>query len=40
VVDPLETPPGKLAAGELPSPVAALFKATDRSRQYAARDDR
>ena len=40
VVDRLETPPGKLAAGELPRPVAAMLKATDRSRQYAAADDR
>jgi len=36
VVDRLESPPGRLAAGELPQPVKELMKATDRSRQYAA----
>jgi hypothetical protein len=36
VVDRLESPPGKLAAGQLPEPVRELMKATDRSRQYAA----
>jgi hypothetical protein len=39
VVDHLESPPGKLAAGQLPEPVKALIKATDRSRQYAAAGD-
>jgi hypothetical protein len=36
VVERLESPPGKLAAGQLPEPVRDLLKATDRSRQYAA----
>ena len=36
VVDRLESPPGKLAAGQLPQPVRELMKSTDRSRQYAA----
>jgi hypothetical protein len=36
VVDRLESPPGRLSAGELPQPVKELMKATDRSRQYAA----
>ncbi len=40
VVDRLESPPGKLAAGQLPERVTAMLKATDRSRQYAAADDR
>jgi Protein of unknown function (DUF2778) len=40
VVDRLESPPGKLAAGQLPERVIAMLKATDRSRQYAAADDR
>jgi hypothetical protein len=35
VVDRLESPPGRLAAGELPAPVRELIKATDRTRQYA-----
>jgi len=39
VVDRLESPPGKLAAGQLPEPVRELMKATDRSRQYAAASD-
>jgi hypothetical protein len=39
VVDRLESPPGKLAAGKLPEPVRELMKATDRSRQYAAAGD-
>ena len=39
VVDRLESPPGKLAAGQLPEAVRELMKATDRSRQYAAADD-
>jgi hypothetical protein len=40
VVDRLESPPGRLAAGELPHAVKELMKATDRSRQYAAAGDR
>jgi hypothetical protein len=36
VVERLESPPGKLAAGQLPAPVRDLLKATNRSRQYAA----
>jgi hypothetical protein len=36
VVERLESPPGRLAAGSLPGPVKDLLKATDRSRQYAA----
>jgi hypothetical protein len=40
VVDRLENPPGKLAAGQLPEPVRELMKATDRTRQYAAAGDR
>ena len=36
VVERLESPPGKLAAGQLPGPVRDLLKATDRNRQYAA----
>jgi hypothetical protein len=40
VVERLERPPGKLAAGQLPAPVRELMKATDRSRQYAAAGDR
>ncbi len=39
VVDHLESPPGKLAAGQLPERVRELMKATDRSRQYAAAGD-
>jgi hypothetical protein len=39
VVERLESPPGKLAAGQLPEPVRELLKATDRSRQYAAAGD-
>jgi hypothetical protein len=40
VVERLESPPGRLAAGALPGPVKDLMKATDRSRQYAAAGDR
>jgi Tlde1 domain len=40
VVDRLQSPPGKLAAGQLPEPVRELMKATERSRQYAAAGDR
>jgi Tlde1 domain len=36
VVEHLEGPPGRLAAGQLPQQVKDLLKATDRSRQYAA----
>jgi hypothetical protein len=39
VVDHLESPPGRLAVGELPEPVKELMKATDRNRQYAAAGD-
>jgi Protein of unknown function (DUF2778) len=38
VVERLETPPTRLAAGELPQQVKDLLK-TDRSRQYAAAGD-
>jgi hypothetical protein len=40
VVERLESPPGKLAAGELPESVRELLRATDRSPQYADADDR
>jgi hypothetical protein len=40
VVDRLESPPGKLAAGQLPEPVKELMKATGGTRQYAAAGDR
>jgi hypothetical protein len=40
VVDRLESPPARLAAGELPGAVKEMLKATDRTRQYAAADDR
>ena len=36
VVEHLERPPGRLAAGELPDSVRDLLNATDRSRHYAA----
>ena len=36
VVERLESPPGRLAAGQLPESVRDLLKSTDRSRQYAA----
>jgi len=36
VVERLESPPGRLAAGELPQQVKDLLKATDRNTQYAA----
>jgi Protein of unknown function (DUF2778) len=36
VVERLESPPGRLAAGQLPEPVRDLLKSTDRNRQYAA----
>jgi len=35
VVERLESPPGKLATGQLPDPIRDPLKATD-SRQYAA----
>jgi hypothetical protein len=35
VVDRLDSPPGRLAAGELPESVRELMKATDPARQYA-----
>jgi len=35
VVDRLDGPRGRLAAGELPQPVRELMKATDPTRQYA-----
>ena len=40
VVERLESPPGRLAAGQLPDTVKDLLKSTDRSRQYAAAGDR
>jgi hypothetical protein len=40
VVERLESPPGRLAAGQLPDSVKNLLKATDGSRQYAAAGDR
>lgn len=40
VVERLESPPGRLAAGQLPDSVKDLLKATDRRRQYAAAGDR
>jgi hypothetical protein len=39
VVERLESPPGRLAAGQLPEPVKDLLRATDRSRRYAAAGD-
>src|SRR5438552_7906977 len=36
VVERLESPPGRLAAGQLPEPVKDLLKGTDRTRQYVA----
>jgi len=38
VVEHLGSPPGRLAAGQLPQSVKELLKATDRGRQYAAAD--
>jgi Tlde1 domain len=40
VVERLESPPGRLAAGQLPPSVKELLKATSRSTQYAAAADR
>ena len=39
VVERLQSPPGRLAAGTLPEPVKDLLKATDRRRQYASAGD-
>jgi hypothetical protein len=36
VVERLESPPGRLAAGQLPDSVRGLLNATDRNRRYAA----
>jgi hypothetical protein len=36
VVERLESPPGRLAAGTLPEAVKDLMRSTDRNRQYAA----
>jgi hypothetical protein len=36
VVERLESPPGRLAAGQLPEPVKDLLRTTDRRREYAA----
>jgi hypothetical protein len=40
VVERLESPPGRLAAGQLPPSVKELLKSTYRSTQYAAATDR
>jgi Protein of unknown function (DUF2778) len=40
VVERLESPPGRLAAGQLPEPVKDLMRTADRRRQYAAAGDR
>lgn len=40
VVDRLDGPPGRLAAGELPEAVKDLLKSTGRSTRYAAAGDR
>ncbi len=40
VVERLESPPDKLAAGQLPDAVRELLRPTDRSRQYAAAANR
>ncbi|HEY7666285.1 MAG TPA: DUF2778 domain-containing protein [Xanthobacteraceae bacterium] len=40
VVDRLDSPPGRLAAGELPDAVKSLMRSTDRSTRYAAAGDR
>jgi hypothetical protein len=40
VVERLESPPGRLAAGQLPDSVKNLLKAADGNRQYAAAGDR
>jgi hypothetical protein len=39
VVGRLESPPGKLVAGQLPEPVREMMKSADHSRQYAAAGD-
>jgi hypothetical protein len=36
VVDRLDSPPGRLVAGQLPEPVKDLLRTTDRRREYAA----
>ena len=36
VVERLDSPPGRLAAGQLPEPVKGLMKTVDRRRDYAA----
>ena len=36
VVERLESPPGRLAAGQLPEPVKDLLRTTDSRREYAA----
>src|SRR5207247_3100985 len=36
VVERLDSPPGRLAAGQLPEPVKDLLKTVDRRRDYAA----
>jgi hypothetical protein len=36
VVERLDSPPGRLAAGQLPEPVKGLLRATDHRREYAA----
>ena len=36
VVERLDSPPGRLAAGQLPEPVKDLLRTTDRRREYAA----
>jgi type VI secretion system (T6SS) effector TldE1-like protein len=40
VVERLDSPPGRLAAGQLPEPVKDLLRTADRRRQYAAAGDR
>jgi hypothetical protein len=40
VVERLDGPPGRLAAGQLPEPVKDLLRTADRRRQYAAAGDR
>src|SRR5262249_8677597 len=40
VVERLDSPPFRLAAGQLPQPVKDLMRTADRTRQYAAAGDR
>jgi len=40
VVERLESPPGRLAAGELPAPVKEMLRVSGGNQQYAAADDR